>query len=40
MVIAAGFIKGNEVVESFRRPELAWTFEPALLLAAGGFHRT
>jgi hypothetical protein len=34
MVITVGFIKSDEVAESFWGPELAGTFEPALLLAA------
>jgi hypothetical protein len=37
VTIAAGFIKCAEVTQAGFGPELAATFEPALLLAAGGF---
>src|ERR1700691_4965389 len=39
MVIAAGFIEGDQVTESLLSPELAGTFEPALLLTTSRFSR-
>jgi hypothetical protein len=35
MMVAAGFVQGQQMAKPFGRPKLARTFEAALLLAAG-----